>query len=595
VDLPPELPPELIPPPAPTIVHSPPRPIDQWLVSIDETVLDLPEIPVMTLGRLRLLAAEIGFEPAMVMLARTAAHVMAIGGRGDQLQLAEWFYGPGPVLERMRELARSTENVRLFAEQHIYTLMRVLVDHARDELAGGDIPIQQIALIRRALLGCSSVVSQATEATHEFADDAEGWIAYSIQACAYQVHQVAMPELARAQKLLALASSEEVRDLADFTDVHDWFTNELGLSADEQLTLGLGLSALTHAWDTEGDAVGRDIHIGPDLVDDLLVKAGMLNRREEVLAMISATRPEFAAAFAQAGGGEPGVVWELRPWKTKPFLRTQAGGLILLSPRFLQSWLSEGFSHRALTHAQSKDPKTSARLTRFSGQLYERYGLQLMTGVHADASNAIVHGERDYGRGSSGKTSDVAIEHPDALVLMELTNSRPKATFLVSGDPADARAELDRVLIGKCDQLGKCIRRVLDGDAPFPASRRSLLTIWPVVVSGGLPIQSPIFWDYLTPRLHEAFSDPRVAPITLLDLEEFEIVAGLIEAGNPLPEILARKTLAGYRHMDFKQWVWNDPRAPRPDKPATMVQEAFEAAHTRMMRIVDFTKGIQAA
>jgi hypothetical protein len=41
--------------------------------------------------------------------------------------------------------------------------------------------------------------------------------------------------------------------------------------------------------------------------------------------------------------------------------------------------------------------------------------------------------------------------------------------------------------------------------------------------------------------------------------------------------------------------VWNDPRAPRPDKPATMVQEAFEAAHTRMMRIVDFTKGIQAA
>src|SRR3954471_153303 len=92
VDLPPELPPELIPPPAPTIVHSPPRPIDQWLVSIDETVLDLPEIPVMTLGRVRLLAAEIGFEPAMVMLARTAAHVMAIGGRGDQLQLAEWFY-----------------------------------------------------------------------------------------------------------------------------------------------------------------------------------------------------------------------------------------------------------------------------------------------------------------------------------------------------------------------------------------------------------------------------------------------------------------------------------------------------------------------
>ena len=59
-----------------------------------------------------------------------------------------------------------------------------------------------------------------------------------------------------------------------------------------------------------------------------------------------------------------------------------------------------------------------------------------------------------------------------------------------------------------------------------------------------------------------SFSNEKVQPLQFLGIEDYERVLGLIEAGQDLPEMLARKIQGAYRERDFAAWLAGDPGAP---------------------------------
>jgi hypothetical protein len=274
--------------------------------------------------------------------------------------------------------------------------------------------------------------------------------------------------------------------------------------------------------------------------------------------------------FAQLAASGKRFIWELRPFNNRPFLRVADGGLLLIGRPWLWSWLSEGFYYRPMRVAQTEDANAAdrggnvQRYTAYAGRTFERYCLDLAEQTFT--SPARVWGEQLYAKGGS-RTSDIAVLVGDELVLFEANARRVGAEPLVGGDPLDATAELAKLVVKKINQLGGCIAALLDNRAVLPGlGIADVRRVWPVVVAGGHVWQTRTLWNYLDATRDAtkcaSLADHRVAPVQLLDPDDYEMLLALVQHGNDLPEMLARKTGGPWRHRDLAVWLNQDRFAP---------------------------------
>jgi hypothetical protein len=578
---------------------------DQVAVYIDETAAN---VETSTLADMRALIAPVPFFSAARGLANIAAKVHdLVGDTTGQIALARELYGEGPLFDAMLAFLRDGSAHReLFAEQHVFILFRVLIE-AADHRADRDLRPEDLARLNRALLAATSVAGAATAKGGPRARDEHWGLALFVQSGAYNRKSAPLGELARAQELFGrIARDPGANARADnYCDVDDWMGADYGLTIEEQMAVGFALSAMTHIWD-EGSAAGAKIFVQPRHLDDLLAKLGFESRRAAVLDLVSATREEFEAAFA-AALDEVGsrfeaesVAWELRPFFRHPFLRTPDDGLIALSPRAIQAWLSDGFHYRLLDAAQrrargDKRRKISHRYTAYSGELLEEYVLELTQSVYPGErppGGGRVHGEQRYGRRGQEKTSDVAIDLGVDLVLVEVSASRLRADTVVIADPRAVLNDLDRTVSKKIGQLDHCINQLLNGNASIPGVEIGLTDrIWPVIVTAGNVTQNPLIWGYLNAATEGRLAQTVTQPVTLLDLEDYEQLCGLIEGGHSIVSILERKTQLPYRDLEFAIWLTRDANAPGQAPRPSMVEAAWERSVTRASEMIDFTRG----
>jgi hypothetical protein len=581
---PPDLPPDLLPHPRPVLLHDPTAALDQIHAFVDEDSLGLPR---SSFDDVVGYVGGLGFEPAMEEISILAARLSVVGRSPErQLALAELVFGDSPLCEQIKRQLRRHPGRHVLAEQHLYTLMRLLIASAPEEGIATERRESDLVLLRRALLGVSALVGG--EVISRFEGDyteEDRWLPLLIQLGFFYSHPQLMEEASRAELMLEIADSAEARSFESFCPVGEWYQQELGLDVPEQTRLMMAFAAISNAFDGELTKT----HIPAEALDNMLHTAGLDGRRAEALAVLSADREEFARMFSELGESRRAMVWETRPFKRKPFLRCENGDLVLLSPRFVESWFAEGFHYRALRIAQERG--CGPRYSAFAGRLYEAYAARLMRRSHDQMPGVEVHADLPYRRGPAGKTCDVAVDYATDLVLIEATNSRFRAETLVSGDRDDAIADLERVVVAKCRQLDRCIDRVLAGDAKFPTDLSLVQNVWPVVVSPGVPMQTPPFWNHLLARLPDAFKQARVRPLTLLDPEEFETLCALVEGGTPLPELLAAKTAPSYRFRDLRVWLNDDPRAPRAGARPAMIEEAFDRSTRRVVAAMNFAAG----
>lgn len=551
----------------------------------------------------RALVRRLPFDAAMCVLAALFGWVDDSGwGSGRQAELANSFYG-GVVAERLSAILAQQPGRHAFAPQGLHVLMKLLIEEAADAPTrewNDDVRV----VLARATLGVHSIIEHGIDSGVK--DDVAALLAYLVQASGYYSRQQQLVEIARAMELHRLGIEDPgLLALPEHCPLEEWLVAEYGLSFDEQFMLGFGLAAMAHAWEPAKSHRVREEHF-----DDLLLKLGLTDRREQALSLVSADRAEFRDAFAAATGARA-LAWEVRPFKERPFLRLSNGDLLLLNGSWILSWLSEGFYYRGLRHAEALDRSLPTdrerkkrphgqRYTQYFGKVFEHYGLRLAESCHELPSSTVVsarvHGEQPY---SGQLTSDIAIDLAPDLVLVELNHGRFSARGLIEGDPQLIRGDLERVIVKKVNQVGNCITNLLGGAAAIPGVNMNHISrIWPVVVTNARLIQNPLLWDFIRgngdpAKTRVLYDDARVRPLTLMDAEDFEQFCGLIEAGTPAPVILERKTQEPWRERDFAVWLHDDPEAPSHNVRASLVEDIYSRGMDNALKSIDFAAGIQ--
>ncbi|HEX3512045.1 MAG TPA: hypothetical protein VHT27_13210 [Solirubrobacteraceae bacterium] len=538
-----------------------------------------------TLDRLRQHARRLPFEPAMLHVARLQGRVEPVLNEpAGHLAIAHEFYADRtdllPGFER--ELAGQTTRT-IFSPQGLTLLARILIDHAKDEPMR-ELTAEERRRLQDAVFGAHSALEVQLERLPLPTEEAK--LAYELQAATFFRRPPWLEEMARHRELLLLATgNRRLATSPNQVPVNEWLAS-LGLSADRQWVLGFGLLAGTQA---PSDQVRP--HVPTSYLDEMVAKLGL--DKDAALPTISSSRAEFQSRFAALGGGQDSVAWELRPFKATPFLRLASGGLLLMSPPWLLSWLGEGFHYRALTVAQQNHGSdASAKYTRLAGEVAERYALDLAEAAAQPAT--LVMGEQSYGRHDE-RTSDVAILIGHELLVFEVHARRVAATAAVTGGAADATLEVSRLLVGKIDQLGVAIGALLSGEALLPGVEMGQVErIWPFVVSASYVRQSPYLWEYLRmamdPAKTQSLEDGRVKPLQVLDIESYEKLMGFLHAGEDVPALLVRKTAPKYRDRDLAVWFTEDPGAPSEAPRLPVLTERWEKMSNEVNEAVRLTE-----
>jgi hypothetical protein len=200
------------------------------------------------------------------------------------------------------------------------------------------------------------------------------------------------------------------------------------------------------------------------------------------------------------------------------------------------------------------------------------------------------------------RTSDVAVLVGGTdLVLIEVSNARVRADTLVSAAKEDAIKDVKRMIVKKIDQLDTCIT-ALRADRPnarasIPAENAEvdmdqIKRIWPVLVSAGSITEGAPLWDHITRASAGKLAQRGVQPLTLLDIEDYEVLCFLIENGHGLIETLTAKTRPTFAQRELAIWLRDDPSAPKQisGRPK-LVERAWHEAYARIISGIDFSKG----
>ena len=560
-ETPPEiwLPPELRQPAQPiAIVDDLPMSADQFAGAMNEEELGLP---VSTLDSLVGLVRLLPFERCILLAARLQAKLYDIREDADaQVEIVR-YWGMIELADAIEEVLRRhrAENRRLvvFAEQYLTVLQRLLVEQAEAltmDYEPNDLDLKRMI---RALFAAATVTSSADADLKDLRVDAdpERWLIYTLKNGLYNARPNLVNEVTRARQLFGILAPDLQHD--QFIPIDDWFREDYGLSAKEQLVAGFAAGALVQAFNDEVDVGERSLTAPP------IWRGELEDRSAEIEAMLAATRDEYAAAFAELPGGIEAVAWERRPFLQRPFLRFENGQWMLIAPRMISSWMGEGILHRVIESAQRRNE--SLRASRFVGALFERYCLDLARSAfpgHRPVGGGRVHGEQPYEmRQGRRLTSDIAIDLGTDLVLVEVVSARLTAEMQVFGNAELLERNLERMLFKKIRQIGDVVSHVLEGTATVPGVEPTQIQrVWPVIVTAGELMQTELLWDQIDASIPNALRQACVAALNVFDIGDFELLLALISDGQSLTEILRRKSEGRYRRLEISRFAFDELR-----------------------------------
>jgi hypothetical protein len=578
------LPPELRTQPQPiAVVDNLPMSADQFAGALNEEELGLPR---STLDELIDLVRVLPFERCILLAARVQAKLYDI--REDaaaQLDVLRAWGVPGlaEAVERVLE-RHQAENRRLviFAEQYLTVLQRLLVEHAAALTMDYEPTDLDLARMIRAVFAAATVTSSADADLQEIAVDVdpERWLIYTLKNGVYNARPPLVNEITRARELFAILAPTLEHD--QFVPIDDWFREDYGLTAKEQLVAGQGAAALVHAFNDEIEIADRSLTAPPQWRGELE------DRAAEIEALLSAPRDWFAEDFAELSGGLDAIAWERRPFLRRPFLRFENGQWMLIAPRMIGSWLGEGVLHRVIESAQRRN--LTLQTSRFIGALFERYCLDLSKSAYGGerpVGAGRVHGEQPYGTRSRKMTSDVAIDLGVDLVLVEVVSSRLTAEMQVFGNGELLEKNLERMLFKKIRQIGDVISDVLAGTATIPdVDRAHIERVWPVVVTAGELMQSELLWDQIDERSPDTLRQARVAPLSVFDIGDFELLLALVGAGYSITDILRRKAEGPYRRLEISRLAFDEFRID-PVLRLPIIDERWNELWAEMLATLD--------
>jgi hypothetical protein len=313
-------------------------------------------------------------------------------------------------------------------------------------------------------------------------------------------------------------------------------------------------------------------------------KALLADKWREAEEAISAERSYFRNGFERSRHDPLRLAWDITPFLLRPMLRLSDRRLGLTSPRAIHSWLTDGWYYKLLDRSIALNERD--RFTTFAGWLFERYGREIFEIALPDRppGHGRVHGEYAY---AGELTSDVAIDYGAELILCEVISTRLPLGVRAEADPEELATYLTRTLLDKIDQLDRVSRDVLAGRAQIPSVvAKELATIWPVLITAGDLVESEALWEWLKQNLPATtFEDPRVSDLTLLGIQDVEIIAGLLDTGEEFNQLIAAKHKSDHRELSFVRWLTDTRKDDPPRHPR--LTERWTALADRMSRTLE--------
>jgi hypothetical protein len=555
-----EVPPDLALPSQPVAVFNDlPHSADQMMARPNERELGLTPSDLDFLAGE---AARIPFEPAMLAIARLAAanwHIPLDAAR--QLALAGSFFDGAPIVERLRRWVGAEAGRLVFSEQQFFVVQRLLVDFSRDGSIENGMNETEFASLKRLILGAATLVDASHFDLEQAAGVDDELLAYFIQNGAYHSRQNMLNTFARAYSLFG----ERARGRPDGLPLDDWVAEDYTLSLEEQFAAGQALQALARANDDQAEPGQRSL-----VEADALRTTAFRDRMGDVRTMLAAPRDWYRTAFA-GDDSLTNIAWETTPFMQRPFLELSSGQLALISPRSLITWLGDGFYYRLLDAAQRRNRpgrEMSLAYTEFVGELLEEWALELVRSVYSDdrpAGGGRVYGEQRYGNGLL--TPDVAIDLGPDLVLIEVRSGYLNRRLRVSGDVAEFKRDLERVVLRKVRQLGNRIGDLLAERATiFDINISHVERVWPILVTADMTQLEPLH-DLIVAELPDSYADRRVQSLLVCDPEDLELLMGIVEGGASLIGMLERRQQGPFAKLELKRWVFEDHGSPGERRP----------------------------
>jgi hypothetical protein len=559
---------------------------DQLAAALNEEELGLEPA---TLEQLIGTVERLPFERSFLLLARLAAALWHVRENARaQIELVAGFEMP-VLLERVTELVAQHEargsRLVVFAEQYVTALQRLLVDHARPLNLAYEPTEWELRSTVSAYFSTATIVSTADADLREGDVDAARWLVYWLKNGLYNARPVMVNEFTRARELFAVLAPQMV-DHPEFCPIDEWFVEDYGLTAAEQHSAGFAAYALSRAMQEGGGVGERSLTAPPEWRGDLEAKALQANE------LLSAPRAWYHEQFAELGDDLDTLAWERRPFLRRPFLRLEDSQWLLVAPRAIESWLGDGFLHRAMEAAERRGE--SLRLRGFLGAVFERYCLDLTRSVYPGErppGGGRVYGEQAYNRGRQQQlTSDVAIDLGPDLVMVEVVARRITQEMQVFGDREVLERNLAPMLFNKIAQLGRVATDLFDRTASLPdVDTQHVERFWPVLVTAGDLMQTEILWDRIDERMPSGLRGGRIQPLTVLDIGDFELLLGLVAEGHALHSILARKNAGPYRRLELARLVVDElhMQPPLTSRPPAL-NERWDALAAEMRQVFAF-------
>jgi hypothetical protein len=552
----PELPAELRPSADLIVVGRLPSFIDQVYAYATEEELGLQPTPLEDV----LLAVDaLPFWPSMQALARLQRDLWFVRtDEAGQLALVRQWYGNSRYAQAAEAWMQQERRV-VFSEQQLFALQRLVMLHARDSAVDEQFSEQEHLLLRIALAAVpGSVLGPQMEALEEAdAIEDEEWVRYFIGHGGFIGGQGGLRnEIGRAHRLYAELANDDEAHGHNYCPLNEWLCMEYGLGFIELQAFAFSLHAGSNMLNAEET---------PSVVgEEFFSTTRLAAKAREGLDALSAPRDWYLPWLEKTQGDPRRAAFEITPFQQRPALRQPNGRVMVLAPRALEAWMgATGHYYRLLDIARAKGDVMRNRFASFNGALVEAYALDVAEQAYPSKSGpsvvwlpGTVHGDKPYpAKGGERRTPDISIDLTPDLVLLEITSSRLTVQSLIDADPEAVRKDIEKVLTNKIGQLGAAIEDIrlgvvmLDGVEIDQIER-----IWPIVVISEGVFQTPTLWSYITPVVNAALGQPKVQPLTILDLEDLEEVMGLVASGASIVEILRNKTSARWQQLEFAMW-----------------------------------------
>jgi hypothetical protein len=273
-----------------------------------------------------------------------------------------------------------------------------------------------------------------------------------------------------------------------------------------------------------------------------------------------AFRDEFAKESASAGES----TWAFSPFQRFPIYRCKDGRYVVIdTSMMLRRCLGWPLVYDALSGIPDSEQKSVLNQIELLAekQTCDRIRVSLTSSSWKDRVVSETDLKAVFG-GHGVKTADLAVEYPNAWLVIEVSAIRPKYQALAAHS-AKHYGELIDQAVEEAKQAIATSRKLLE-HAQTPTDRFRLIDsssrMYPIVVATeGFP-SNPLLHRDVRQQLEADTGNKSdsIAPVEILDLDELELLLALGEnCGLSIVDLIQRKQESAFWSDSMHNYLWN--------------------------------------